>query len=49
MILAVPVMVILKITCENISFLQPLSLLMGSKSAAEQRQEKTDRNHPADT
>lgn len=31
MILAVPMMVILKIVCENISFLQPLSIFMGSK------------------
>lgn len=34
MILAVPMMVILKIICENISFLQPLSIFMGSKPPA---------------
>ncbi len=34
MILAVPMMVILKIVCENISFLQPLSIFMGSKPPA---------------
>ncbi len=32
MILAVPMMVILKIVCENIEFLQPLSILMGSRT-----------------
>lgn len=32
MILAVPMMVILKIVCENIEFLQPLSILMGSRA-----------------
>lgn len=31
MILAVPVTVILKIVCENIDFLRPISILMGSK------------------
>ena len=37
MILAVPMMVILKIVCENISFLQPLSIFMGSKPPAEHK------------
>ena len=32
MILAVPMMVILKIVCENIEFLQPMSILMGSRA-----------------
>ena len=31
MILAVPMMVILKITCENVEMLRPISILMGSK------------------
>ncbi len=35
MILAVPMMVILKIVCENIEFLHPLSILMGSKPPAD--------------
>lgn len=35
MILAVPMMVILKIVCENIGFLQPLSIFMGSRPPAE--------------
>ncbi|MBO5731504.1 MAG: AI-2E family transporter [Treponema sp.] len=37
MILAVPMMVILKIICENISFLQPLSIFMGSKPPTESK------------
>ena len=37
MILAVPMMVILKIICENIGFLQPLSIFMGSKPPAESK------------
>jgi predicted PurR-regulated permease PerM len=34
MILAVPMMVIIKIFCENIPFLEPLSILLGSRKAA---------------
>jgi predicted PurR-regulated permease PerM len=34
MILAVPMMVVLKIVCENVSFLRPLSVLMGSAASA---------------
>ena len=37
MILAVPMMVILKIICENISFLHPLSIFMGSKPPSESK------------
>jgi predicted PurR-regulated permease PerM len=33
MILAVPMMVIIKIVCENIPFLEPLSILLGSRKA----------------
>jgi predicted PurR-regulated permease PerM len=33
MILAVPMMVIIKIICENIPFLEPLSILLGSRKA----------------
>lgn len=40
MILAVPMMVILKIVCESIGFLHPLSILMGSKPPVD--------NQPAD-
>ncbi|MDR2494778.1 MAG: AI-2E family transporter [Spirochaetaceae bacterium] len=34
MILAVPMMVIIKIFCENVPFLEPLSILLGSRKAA---------------
>jgi predicted PurR-regulated permease PerM len=33
MILAVPMMVIIKIICENVPFLEPLSILLGSRKA----------------
>ncbi|AEE16603.1 AI-2E family transporter [Treponema brennaborense] len=40
MLLAVPMMVILKIICENVSILKPLSILMGSKPTEEVPSEK---------
>jgi predicted PurR-regulated permease PerM len=40
MILAVPMMVILKIVCENVSFLRPLSIMMGSASSITKNKEK---------
>jgi hypothetical protein len=33
MILAVPMMVIIKISCENIPYLEPISILLGSRRA----------------
>ena len=40
MILAVPVTVILKIVCENIEFLKPISILMGSKIPSKTNKEE---------
>ncbi|MDE5614837.1 MAG: AI-2E family transporter, partial [Treponemataceae bacterium] len=31
MIIAVPIMVIVKIICENVSYLQPIAILLGNK------------------
>jgi predicted PurR-regulated permease PerM len=44
MILAVPMMVIIKIVCENFSFLEPISILLGSGKAAQPKKtaEKTE-------
>jgi predicted PurR-regulated permease PerM len=42
MILAVPITVIIKILCENISFLEPLSILIGSYKGALSKKEKQD-------
>jgi predicted PurR-regulated permease PerM len=45
MILAVPMMVIIKILCENIPFLEPVSILMGTRKsilARKAEQEKTE-------
>lgn len=44
MILAVPMTVILKITCENVELLRPISILMGAKapSAKQESTETTD-------
>ncbi|MDR3284741.1 MAG: AI-2E family transporter [Treponema sp.] len=49
MILAVPMMVILKIVCENVSFLRPLSILMGSASSARRdgRKKETKNERPS--
>jgi hypothetical protein len=33
MILAVPMMVIIKILCENVPYLEPISILLGSRRA----------------
>jgi predicted PurR-regulated permease PerM len=41
MILAVPMMVIIQILCENIPILEPLSILMGSRKAILAKQAKT--------
>jgi predicted PurR-regulated permease PerM len=38
MVLAVPMMVIIKIICENIPYLEPLSILLGSKRGLKQRE-----------
>jgi predicted PurR-regulated permease PerM len=38
MILAVPMMVIIKIICENIPYLEPLSILLGSRRGLKQRE-----------
>ncbi|MDR2536436.1 MAG: AI-2E family transporter [Treponema sp.] len=45
MILAVPMTVIIKILCENIPFLEPLSILLGSRKAAlSKKQEQEQEN-----
>ena len=41
-VLAVPMMVIIKIFCENIPFLEPLSILLGSRKAALVKMETND-------
>jgi predicted PurR-regulated permease PerM len=38
MILAVPMMVIIKIICENISYLEPLSIMLGSRRGLKQKE-----------
>jgi predicted PurR-regulated permease PerM len=38
MILAVPMMVIIKIICENIPYLEPLSIMLGSRRALKQKE-----------
>jgi predicted PurR-regulated permease PerM len=38
MVVAVPMMVIIKIICENIPFLEPISILLGSKKAIKAQQ-----------
>jgi predicted PurR-regulated permease PerM len=37
MILSIPMMVILQIICENVSFLRPVAILMGSVKAAQEK------------
>jgi predicted PurR-regulated permease PerM len=45
LILAVPMMVILQIVCKNVSYLHPLSIMMGSASAVKKRESrKKDKN-----
>ena len=47
MILAVPLTVILKIICENVSFLQGIGIILGNK-APEKTHEATDEQIPVD-
>jgi predicted PurR-regulated permease PerM len=42
MILAVPMTVIIKILCENIPFLEPVSILMGSSKALKRKEEEPE-------
>jgi predicted PurR-regulated permease PerM len=44
MILAVPMMVIIKIICENIPYLEPLSILLGSHRSLKQRELPAENN-----
>jgi predicted PurR-regulated permease PerM len=48
MILAVPMMVIIKILCENIPVLEPLSILLGSRKAVLARKQESPAEHPAE-
>ncbi|MDR3337009.1 MAG: AI-2E family transporter [Treponema sp.] len=43
MILAVPMMVIIKILCENIPYLEPISILLGSRRAMQAARVETER------
>jgi predicted PurR-regulated permease PerM len=42
MILAVPMMVVIKIICENFPFLEPFSILLGSRKATQARKAETE-------
>jgi hypothetical protein len=46
MILAVPMTVIIKILCENIPVLEPLSILLGSRKAAMTKRPEEDPGGP---
>ncbi|MDR1585887.1 MAG: AI-2E family transporter, partial [Treponema sp.] len=44
MILAVPMMVIIKIICENISYMEPLSIILGSRRSLKQKEPIAENN-----
>lgn len=49
MILAVPMMVIIKIVCENFPFLEPISILLGSRKAVQAKQAENMKAEPENT
>ena len=44
MIIAVPMMVIIKIICENISILEPVSILIGSRKSIQAKKAESEKN-----
>ena len=49
MILAVPLMVVIRIICENFTFLEPISILLGSRKAVRAKKEAQEYAPPGDT
>jgi len=47
MVLAVPMMVIIKIVCENIPIMEPISIMMGSKRSTYARKAESEKNEAA--
>jgi predicted PurR-regulated permease PerM len=48
MILAVPMTVIIKIICENIPILEPLSILIGTRKSVQAKKSASDHQHQSD-
>jgi predicted PurR-regulated permease PerM len=44
MIIAVPMTVIIKIVCENISILEPVSILIGSRRSVQAKKTENEKN-----
>lgn len=48
MVIAVPLMVVIKIICENVDVLKPVSILLGTTTAAEKDEDNTENSNVTD-